>query len=68
MHLTSRLAEVHPKTYKLHSLAGVMSKVWQYIGFKTREGKILEPSQVSFLLIHHYVHVNYGTFGFISNA
>ena len=52
--MTSNQADVlrdRPKTYKLHSLAGAMSQAWQYCRFKTKEGNVLEPSQVRFLLI-----------------
>ena len=33
------------KCVNLITLAGATSQVWQYFGFKTKEGKIAEPSQ-----------------------
>ena len=36
------------KRVNLVPLAGVMSQVWQFFRFTTEEGKVLEPSQVSF--------------------
>ena len=63
----NRHVEGCPKMYKSHSYALAVSEVWQYFGFKTKEGKVLKLSQVSFLLICHYVHGNYSTFTFISN-
>ena len=36
------------KHVNLVPLAGAMSQVWEFFGFKTEEEKVLEPSQVSF--------------------
>ena len=55
------------KRVNLVLLAGVLSQVWQYFRFKTEEGKVLEPSQVSFLILTcDYVCANNGTFMFIT--
>ena len=36
------------KRANLTPLAGAISHAWQYFGFKMKEGKVVEPSQVSF--------------------
>ena len=41
------------KRVNLVSLAGAVSKIWQYFGFKTKEGKVLEPLQVNINLSLH---------------
>ena len=41
------------KRVNLVSLAGAVSKVWQYFGFKTKEEKVLEPLQVNINLSLH---------------
>ena len=36
------------KHVNLVPLAGAMSQLWQFFGFKTEKGNVLEPLQVSF--------------------
>jgi len=36
------------KRANLVLLAGATSHAWQYFWFKTKEGKVVEPSEVSF--------------------
>ena len=49
--MVSNQAEVPKDVLKrvnLVPLAGATSQVWQFFGFKTEDGKVVEPSQVSF--------------------
>ena len=36
------------KRVNLVRLAGAMSRAWHFFGFKTEEGNVLEPLQVTF--------------------
>ena len=39
------------KRVNLIPLASASSQVWQYFGFKMKEGRVVEPSHVSFELV-----------------